>query len=85
MANMKAVLVDLAIDKSTIVPSSKAPALTVDNFALSLKCIPYIHHPLQFKKDQIEIQALLDSGIKVNTMTLAYVAKLGLKVRLTNI
>lgn len=36
-------------------------------------------------KDQTKIQALLDSNSEVNVMTLAYAAKLDLKVQLTNI
>ena len=47
--------------------------------------MPYICHPVQFKKDKNkDMLALLDSGSKVNTMTLAYIAQLGLKVQKTN-
>lgn len=45
-----------------------------------LKHIPYIDHSILFKKDQVEIQAPLNSDNKINTMTPAYVAKLGFKV-----
>lgn len=50
------------------------------NSILSLKCVLYIHHLMQFMKDQAKIQAFLDSGSKVNTMSSTYVVKLGLKV-----
>lgn len=50
-----------------------------------LKRVFYIHYPMCFKKDQTKIQVMIDSRSKVNSMTPAYVAKLGFKVRLTNI
>ena len=40
---------------------------------------------MQFCKDKETIGALINSGGKVNTITLAYTAKLGLKVYLTNV
>lgn len=42
-----------------------------------LKRILYIYYPLWFNKNQAKIQALLNSR---NVMTIAYAAKLGLKV-----
>lgn len=42
-----------------------------------LEYILYIHYPIQFKKDQVKTQALIDSDNKVNTITLAYTQKLG--------
>lgn len=45
-----------------------------------LKRVPYIHYSMRFKKDQLKVQALIDSGSEVNTMTRSYAAKLGLKV-----
>ena len=50
-----------------------------------LECMPYIQYPVKFKKDCIEIQALLDSGSEVNTMTPAYAAKLGLRICLNDV
>lgn len=42
-----------------------------------------IYYPIQFKKN--EVQALIDSGSKVNIMTSIYVSKLGFKVCYTNV
>lgn len=50
-----------------------------------LKHLPCIHYLLYFKKNQTKIQALIDSGTELNIITPAYMAKLGLKVRPTNI
>ena len=48
--------------------------------------VPYIYYPVQFFKDKCKnILALLDSRSKVNAMTSAYVAYLGLKVRVINV
>lgn len=44
----------------------------------------YVHYLVHFKKNQAEIQALINSRSKVNVMTLAYISKLGLKVWSTN-
>ena len=45
-----------------------------------------IHYLLCFYKNKKnEIRALINSGSKVNVMTLAYTLKLGLKVRRTNV
>lgn len=50
-----------------------------------LKRVLYIYHPLYFKKDEAKIKALIDSNKEVNIMILAYVAKLGLKVKLIDV
>ncbi len=42
----------------------------------ALQRVPCIWYPVQFQAQQVE--ALIDSGIKVNTMTPAFAAKLGL-------
>ena len=48
--------------------------------------VPCICYLIQFYKDKDkDILALLDSKSKVNAMTLAYVAYLSLKVRVTNV
>lgn len=45
-----------------------------------LEHVSYIHYPIRFKKDQVKVKALIDFGNKFNTITLKYVAKLGLKI-----
>lgn len=52
---------------------------------LLLKRIPCIYYLLCFRKDQTKIQALIDFASEVNAISLAYAAKLGLKIRPTNI
>lgn len=59
--------------------------LTVDSFIPPLKYIPYIHYLVRFKKDQAKVQALLGSNNEFNMMTIAYTAKLSLKVYPTDI
>lgn len=49
------------------------------------KRILYIYYPLRFKKDQINIQALINSNNEINAMTLVYAANLELKIRPTSI
>lgn len=60
-------------------------ALISDSSNLPLKSVPYIHYPVWFKKDQTKVQTLLDSDIELNGMTSAYMAKLGLKILLSNV
>lgn len=43
-----------------------------------------IYYPLCFCKDIIEVKVLLDSDSKINAITSAYAAKIGLKIRPTN-
>ena len=50
-----------------------------------LEKVPCIHHPLYFLKDLYKTRALIDLGSKVNTITLAYAAKLSFKIRKINI
>lgn len=50
-----------------------------------LKYILSIQYLVKFKKDNIEVQALLDSVNKVNAINLAYVAKLRLYICFNNI
>ena len=52
--------------------------------------VPCIYYPLQFQEDQGQegqewIRALLDSGSKVNAMSLAYAKRLGLKTRKSDV
>lgn len=60
-----------------------AEANKKDNIAL--KKVLYISYSLYFQKDIVEVRALIDSGSKINIMTLAFISKLGLKVGHTNI
>ena len=46
-----------------------------------LKWVLCIHYPLYFHEDIIDIEALIDSDGKINTMTPVYVSKLGLELR----
>ena len=48
--------------------------------------VPYIYYPVQFRKDKrATIWALIDSGSKINAMTLAFAKQLGLQVRKTDV
>lgn len=49
----------------------------------ALNWVPYIHYPVQFKKN--EMQALINVGSKVNAMTPGYASKLDLKAYYINI
>ena len=50
---------------------------------VALDRVPCIRYPIRFKKNEVQVQALIDSGSEVNAMTLGYTSKLGLKFRLT--
>ena len=50
-----------------------------------LEKIPYIHYPVGFQEDQERVKTLFDNGSKVNTMSPAYIKKLGLKTQKTNV
>ena len=53
---------------------------------VALARVSCIYYPLRFQKDnQNEVRALIDSGNRVNTMTQAYVSKLDLRVRQTDV
>lgn len=80
VASIKTVPLVSDIDKSIVILSFKPLSFIVNNLALPLKRIPYIHYLMWLKKDLVKIQVLLNSGNKVNTMTLAYTAKISLKV-----
>lgn len=51
----------------------------------ALKQVFYIYYLVQFKKDTTGVLALIDSESEVNTMTSAYIKKLGLQMQKTNI
>lgn len=55
-------------------------SLVLDNSILLFERMLCIHYSLCFRKDQCKIQALINSGSKINMMALAYIAKLSLKV-----
>ena len=50
-----------------------------------LKKIPCIHYPIRFQEGQEQVKALLDSGSEVNAMSPAYIERLSLKTRKTNV
>lgn len=60
-------------------------ASTVNNFTLPLEHVPHIYYQVYFIKNQAKIKALLDSGNKVNIITLVYKAKLGFKIQSINV
>lgn len=55
-------------------------ASTLDKSTLLLKQVPYIYHPIWFKKEQAKVQVLLDFSSKVNVITPVYTVRLGLKI-----
>lgn len=62
-----------------------AAAPAIDSFTLPLKHLLCIYHQVYFKKNQAKVQTFLDFDSKINSMTLAYMAKPCLKVWSTNI
>ena len=52
---------------------------------VALARLLYIYYPLHFWKNTNKLWALLDLSSEVNTITLAYASKLGLRVRRTNV
>ena len=55
-----------------------------------LEKVPYIYYPVWFQENkgqesQEQVRALLNSSSEVNAMSPAYVKKLGLKTRKTNV
>ena len=51
----------------------------------ALKCISYIYYQVQFKKNTIEIWALMNLGIEINAIAPVYIKKLGLWVQKTDV
>ena len=48
--------------------------------------VPYIHYPVQFRKDKgATIQVLIDSGSKVNAITMVYAKQLNLQIQKTDV
>ena len=71
-------LVSVLATSSSVTETSKEDDVVLER-------VPCIHYPLRFRKDTTGVRALVDSGSEVNAMTPAYAAKLGLKVRKTDI
>lgn len=57
-----------------------AIALVVNKFTLPLERMPCIYYLFRLRKNQAEIQALINFGSKVNAITPDYTSKLGFKV-----
>ena len=52
----------------------------------TLEHISYIHYPVQFEgTNKTQVQTLIDLSSEVNAMTPAYVSRLGLQARHTNV
>ena len=51
---------------------------------VTLERVPCVHYLLHFRKDTVDMRALIDSGSEVNAMTPAYALKLGLRACHTN-
>ena len=55
--------------------------MSTSSEANTLQSIPCIHYLVQFQEGQAEeVRASIDSSSKVNVMTLAFAAKLGLSI-----
>ena len=52
---------------------------------MSLEWVPCIYYPLYFRKNTEGVKALMDSNSEVNVMIPAYVSRLGLQARYTNV
>ena len=52
---------------------------------VALDWIFCLRYPIWFKKSEIQVQALLNSGIEIKAMTLGYASKLGLKICPTDV
>ena len=51
----------------------------------ALERVPCINYPIQFKKDKIQVQALIDSESEVNAMHPSFAKQLGLPIRPTDV
>ena len=52
---------------------------------VALEWVPCVYYPLCFRKDTTDVRALIDLGSEVNTITPAYVSKLGLQTHHSNV
>ena len=71
--------------KKLVLVLATSLSVTETNKEVTVERVPCIHYPLYFQKGTTGVRALVDSGSEVNAMTPAYAAKLGLKVRKTDI
>ena len=78
--------VHLAFKKLVLVLATSAPVTKASQEdVVVLDWAPCICYLIRFKKSKVQVQALIDSGSKVNAMTPGYALKLGLKVRSTDV
>lgn len=80
----------MAIFKLSIKAYKKANtfAATKNNILLNIYLLEYVlcvHNLIYFKKDQLNVQATPGFDSKINTITLAYAAKLSFKIQKTNV
>lgn len=59
--------------------------LAPDNSSLLVERLLCIYYLVRFKKDKTKVQALIDTSSKINAITPAYMAKLGLKVQSSDV
>ena len=52
-----------------------------EDLKVILDWVPCVYYLVQFRKDKEIIQALIDSSSNINTITPAYIKKLGLRTR----
>ena len=52
---------------------------------MTLKRVSCVYFSHRFGKDTVDVRALIDSGSEVNAITLAYISKLDLRARHTNV
>ena len=76
--------------KLVLVLATSAPVTDNKGEKVVLERVPYIHYPVLFKEDQgqegqEQKKALLNSGSKVNAISLAYAKRLGLKTWKINV
>lgn len=69
--------------KQAYTPSTIKNSLLLNTFYL--KRILCIFYPICLKKDQVNVQALLNSNSELNAMILAYAARLSFKVQTINV
>ena len=53
-------------------------------YVVVLNWVPYICYLIWFKKSKVQIQALINSGKKINAIISGYASKLGLKICFTD-
>ena len=74
--------------KKLVLVSAISTSMTdVRKKALDLECVPYIHYPIQFKKDinNTQVQALINLESEVNAIHPTLVKELGLLIKPSNV